>query len=58
MLIQPGEPQSGAWVGINNLNGNDELIYAAPCDADGNFNISGLPPGIYQLVIWDENLDA
>lgn len=54
-----GKPVSEAWVALNNLSGADEQIYASPCDPDtGAFTIPGVPPGIYQLVIWDVPLDV
>lgn len=33
-------------------------LYAVPCDANGNFTFTGIPPGEYQLVTWDAPLDA
>ncbi|HML75775.1 MAG TPA: hypothetical protein PKB02_14895 [Anaerohalosphaeraceae bacterium] len=53
----PGEPVDGAWVGLNTLPGRVGL-YAAPCNGNSEFTISNVPPGTYQLVTWDENLDA
>jgi len=43
------------WVGLN--DGGNQLIYAAPTDGDGNFNIPGVPDGNYTLVVWDSALD-
>jgi large repetitive protein len=53
-----GEPVSGAWVGLNDgITGQG--LYAAPCNPDGTFTINNVPEGLtYQLVTWDENLDA
>jgi len=53
----PGEPVAGAWVGLNSLT-SFEGLYAAPCNEDSTFTISGVPPGTYQLVIWDKYLDV
>ena len=50
-------PVPEAWVGLNNLSGNDELVYAQPVRDDGTFSIIGVPPGLYQLVVWDKPLD-
>lgn len=48
-----------AWVGLNDLAGGTGAgLYAAPCDSDGNFSIPAVPPGSYQLVVWDEALDV
>ncbi len=55
--LAPGEVVEGAWVGLNSLTSLTGL-YAAPCNPDGTFTISNVPPGTYQLVTWDENLDA
>lgn len=49
-----GPPVPEGWIGLNSLGGQG--VYAAPCDEDGNFTISNVPPGSYQLVTWDENL--
>ncbi|RPJ84284.1 MAG: hypothetical protein EHM13_05075, partial [Acidobacteria bacterium] len=46
------------WIGVNDMAvGLGEGIYARPANADGTFSISGLAPGNYQLVIWDQYLD-
>ena len=56
--IFSGRPMSDAWVGLNNLSGRDEQVYAQPCDPEtGEFVIENVPPGTYQLVVWDEFLD-
>ncbi len=57
--LSPGPPVPNAYVGLNNLNGNDEQVYTAPCDpATGAFSIPGVPPGSYQLVMWDKPINA
>jgi hypothetical protein len=45
-----------AWVGLNDAS-TGKGIYAQPCNADSTFVITDVPPGAYQLVIWDINLD-
>jgi large repetitive protein len=53
-----GAPVPGCWVGLNEVVlGVGKGIFAAPCDGDSNFSIPDVPPGDYQLVIWDSNLD-
>jgi parallel beta-helix repeat protein len=53
-----GQPFPNCWVGLNDLGaGNGNGVYAAPCNADSSFSIPNVPPGNYQLVIWDNNLD-
>ncbi len=53
----PGEPVPSAWVGLNSLT-SFEGLYAAPCNGDSTFSIPNVPPGTYQLVTWDLNLDS
>jgi len=51
----PGEPVVSGWIGLNAVSGQG--LYAAPCNPDdGTFTISNVPPGLYELVTWDENL--
>ncbi len=53
-----GQPFPGAWVGLNDMSvGLGRGIYAAPCGANSTFTITDVPPGNYQLVIFDENLN-
>lgn len=51
-------PHTPPWVGLNDTAGGttNRGIYAART-TDGVFSITNVPPGDYQLVIWDENLD-
>jgi parallel beta-helix repeat protein len=51
-----GEPVGTGWVGLNAVGGQG--LYAAPCNEDGTFTISNVPPGLYELVTWDVNLDS
>ena len=54
-----GEPVPDAWVGLNDLSvGGGRGVYAQPCAADATFAIPNVPPGSYQLVIWDDPLDV
>ncbi|MBI5632253.1 MAG: hypothetical protein HZA15_02095 [Nitrospirae bacterium] len=57
----PGPPVAECWIGLNNPVATPGLqpsgLYAAPCDANGNFVINNVPPGTYQLVYWDKPLD-
>jgi len=54
-----GPEVPGCWIGLNESNGGvaGRAVYAAPCDASSNFSIPNVPPGNYQLVVWDEPLD-
>ncbi len=52
-----GPGVDGCWVGLNDP-ATGQGLYAAPCEGDSSFTISNVPPGTYELVTWDENLDA
>jgi len=46
------------WIGLNNgPNGSGRMVYAQACNADSTFEIANVPPGAYDVVIWDGNLD-
>jgi len=51
-------PHTTPWVGLNDASGGvlGKGLYAARTN-NGSFEISGVPPGQYQLVVWDDNLD-
>ena len=55
-----GLPVPNAYVSLNNLSGNDEQVYTAACNPpdSGLFTINGVPPGTYQLVMFDKNINA
>ncbi|MBN1818292.1 MAG: hypothetical protein JW828_13110 [Sedimentisphaerales bacterium] len=53
----PGEPVPEAWIGLNSMT-DFQGLYVAPCNPDSTFTIPSVPPGTYQLVTWDLNLDA
>jgi large repetitive protein len=46
-------------VALNSLGGTGPAIAITQCDPDGsgNFTLSGVPPGDYELVVWDQWLD-
>ncbi len=46
-----------AWIGLNSLAGNGPNFATVHADSDGNFSMSGIPDGTYQLAIWDDYLD-
>ncbi|HEX8780990.1 MAG TPA: hypothetical protein VF728_07455, partial [Nocardioides sp.] len=49
---------TNCWVGLNEVGaGAGRGIYAQPCGEGGTFEIPNVPPGGYQLVVWDDNLD-
>lgn len=55
--IALGNPMYRPWVALNNLSGDDEQVYLGRGNADGTFTIPNVPPGLYQLVYWDDPLD-
>jgi uncharacterized repeat protein (TIGR01451 family) len=44
-------------VGLNSSAGDGPAIAITQCDHDGNFVLSGIPSGDYEIVIWDQWLD-
>ena len=56
--LSPGPPLPECYVGLNNLSGADEQVYTAPCNADSTFSIPNVPPGSYQLAMWDTPINA
>ncbi|MFH0726741.1 MAG: hypothetical protein V2B19_10395 [Pseudomonadota bacterium] len=47
-----------AWVGLNQgAAGAGRGVFAKRANSDGTFSIPNVPPGDYQLVIWDDALD-
>jgi hypothetical protein len=54
-----GHPIPNCWVGLNELPAaGGRGLYAGACNADSSFVIPNVPPGDYQLVVWDEYLDV
>ncbi|MCK9529941.1 MAG: right-handed parallel beta-helix repeat-containing protein [Gammaproteobacteria bacterium] len=54
-----GAPFPACWVGLNDLSvGLGKGLYATPCNDDSSFSIPDVPPGNYQLAVWDANLDV
>ena len=49
---------TSCYVGLNDTAaGVGKGVFVKKCNADGSFEIPNVPPGSYQLAIWDENLD-
>lgn len=60
-----GQPIPSCWVGLNTVvAGAGEGLYAAPCSdlngdgSDSEFRIPTVPTGVYNLAVWDANLDV
>lgn len=45
------------YVALNSQGGNGPAIATTRCDADGNFVLSGVPAGDYQVDVFDQWLD-
>ena len=56
-VFTPGAPfdYTIPWIGLNETGGNG--VYAAMANEDGTFTIPAVPPGLWQLVVWDEHND-
>lgn len=52
-----GKPVYRPWVALTDLGANDQQVYTGRGDENGNFIIKNVPPGLYQMAIWDEPLD-
>ena len=53
-----GAPVPNCWVGLNNLaTGVGQGVIAQPCNEDSTFSLQNVPPGEYQLAVWDGALD-
>jgi hypothetical protein len=51
---------SNGWIGLNDAAGAPGLskgVFAIKANGDGTFAIPNIPPGTYQLVVWDDALD-
>ena len=55
--FEKGAPVTECWVGLNETGGGTRGLYATACKKDGTFRIPNVPPGSYELVVWDEPLD-
>ena len=59
ILPANGVPVPQAIFGVNDLTlaGQKGIFVGAANPADGTFTVPSLPPGTYQIVSWDVNLD-
>ncbi|THJ25409.1 MAG: hypothetical protein CAF45_000935 [Nitrospira sp. CG24E] len=57
--MHKGHPLPGCWVGLNELllGRAGRGLYVAACNADSTFTVPNVPPGTYQLAVWDQFLD-
>jgi len=58
LTLEQGEPVSECYIGLNTLEaGALTGVYVAKCNDNSTFTINNVPPGTYQLVMWDKPLD-
>ena len=51
----PGHELPACWVALNDKSSKSG-VFAAPCNGS-SFTISNVPPGDYELAVWDQYLD-
>jgi hypothetical protein len=52
--LKIGDPITEGWVALNDMQHNDQLVYAAAANPqDGTFDIKNVPDGTYNLAVWD-----
>ncbi len=51
------QPINRPWITLTDIGATDELIVRVRGNANGTFSITGVPPGTYQMAIWDDPLD-
>lgn len=52
-----GEPVDRPWIALTDIGRTDRQVYTGRGDTNGNFLVENVPPGTYQMAIWDEPLD-
>ncbi len=52
-----GHPIDRPWLSLQDLQAGDEAVWIGRGDANGKFDISGVPDGNYNLSWWDEPQD-
>jgi len=49
-------PITDGWVALSDLQNGDTAVYVGQANADGTFQINGVPDGNYLFTWWDNNL--
>lgn len=52
-----GKSVDRPWIALSDIGANDQQVYTGRGDTNGNYLIDKVPPGTYQMAIWDEPLD-
>jgi SdrD B-like protein len=50
-----GPPLENPWIALSDTS-NDNQVYTAQGDSEGDFTITNVPEGQYMMAIWDEQL--
>ncbi len=56
-LLRPAEFSTTCQVALNSQGGDGPAIAIAQCDPDGNFTLSDVPAGAYEMAVCDQWLD-
>jgi len=54
-VLTMGEPVADPFLALSD-NNTDLTVWSGRGDGAGNFDIRGVPPGTYNLAVWDEQL--
>ncbi|HKN53385.1 MAG TPA: hypothetical protein VJX66_12830, partial [Amycolatopsis sp.] len=54
-VLTMGEPVADPFLALSD-NTTDRTVWTGRGDSSGNFDIQGVPPGSYNLAVWDEQL--
>jgi hypothetical protein len=60
--LKLGKPVKEGWIALNDMQNNDQLVWSGPAywndnnpndPLTGTFDIKNVPPGTYNLAVWD-----
>lgn len=51
-----GDPVARPWIALTDVSRNDKQAFTGRGDVDGNITITNVPPGVYQMAVWDQPL--
>ncbi|WP_028061072.1 SdrD B-like domain-containing protein [Candidatus Solirubrobacter pratensis] len=55
LVPDPTEPVRNPYIALSDSS-TDRTVYVGHGDGDGNFTVPDVPPGTYNVAIWDEQL--
>jgi hypothetical protein len=53
--LTPGDPVESPYIALSDST-SDLQVWVGQGDSDGNFTVTGVPAGTYNVAIWDEQL--